>query len=1286
MIQPSAKTRSEKASVDDALRSAATRDRGHGNADVHSSNVAAAGIEHLVQFYEDDEFLAATVARFLGEGLPVGDSLVVIATEAHRHAFRQQLESMGLDVGRACESGQLTLLDASEMLSKFMRNGDPDRDLFELEVGSVVGRLAAALSGQRLLRAYGEMVDVLWKEGQRKAAIRLEELWNELQSRHSFKLLCAYAMASFYKEPAALQTVCASHTHVIGRQGDDHSGVRIDPHATSLPPQYARKLAREIAHREEIEQALRASLKELRQKEEALRSSEAQLRDFVENATVGLHRVASDGTILWANRAELDLLGYSDEEYLGRHIAEFHADRPVIDDILTRLCRREALHDHEARLVAKDGSIRHVLISSNVYERNGEFIHTRCFTRDITERRKAENALRESRRQLELITDALPVLVAFVDRDQRYQFVNAAYERWFGCAKSDLIGKSLEEVLGSSTYSSVRSHVERVLLGAAVNYETEVVERNGIVHCTDVTYLPQCAEDGRIVGFISLVADITARKRLERFRAATADRAERLVKITGAIASAVSQAEVFEALVDQVAAAIEASAVALWLVDESSRTVNMARAVGYSEAARQQFQAVPLDATPPIVPLDAIRLKEPIWISSQAELVSRYSHLSAAVTPGRAYRVACLPIVSEGRVLGALGVTIEDGRAPLEDEREFLLLIASYASQAVERVRLFEAERRSRAEAHAAALRLGVLSHASRVFVETNLDLESRLHGVVFELGPTLSSCVGIALLEPNGRLHTSAVYHPSSEARDLLNGLAQAHPLRLGEGVTGTVVETGKSLLIKAIDPEEMKARASPAYHDFLERFPTYAMICTPLRVGGRIIGAMTATRTNQGETYTIDDLRLFEELSHRAAAVIENSRLYEETLGARTRAEQLYRFAEAVVRAERVEQVFDAALTAIEAALGTTRSAILTFGSDTVMRFRAWRNLSDGYRAAVDGHSPWAPDVTAPEPVLVQDAVGDPAMSAYATLFKQEGIGALAFFPLVSRGRLLGKFMVYYDRPHVFVGHELETANAIANHLGSVIARFDAISKLEETIRYNELFAGVLAHDLRNPLGAMMTAAQLVLMRREGENAKNDRESKPLSRILSSGQRMTTMIDQLLDFTRARSGGGITIEPHDTNLGDLCAQAVGELEMAHPEWKVERAVLGDPRGHWDSDRLMQVISNLVANAGQHGTPGAAISLKLDGSAHDEVRVEIHNRGAIPPTLLPHLFDPFRGTRGRRDQSRGLGLGLFIVREIVRAHGGAVDVSSSEGRGTTFSIRLPRHSGPCARSDEVHK
>jgi PAS domain S-box-containing protein len=158
----------------------------------------------------------------------------------------------------------------------------------------------------------------------------------------------------------------------------------------------------------------------------------SDFEDFFENGTVPLHLVGPDGGILRANKAELDLLGYTAEEYIGQHIAKFHVDRPVIDDILARLTRGEKLECYPARLRAKDGSIKRVEISSSVQFRDGKFINTRCFSVDVTALRRAEDALREKERTLRQILDALPAAVYTTDRDGSVTYFNPAAEKLAG--------------------------------------------------------------------------------------------------------------------------------------------------------------------------------------------------------------------------------------------------------------------------------------------------------------------------------------------------------------------------------------------------------------------------------------------------------------------------------------------------------------------------------------------------------------------------------------------------------------------------------------------------------------------------------------------------------------------------------------------------------------------------------------------------------------------------------------------------------------------------------------
>lgn len=168
---------------------------------------------HAVQFYGDDASLLATVGSFLSEGLIAKQPAIVIATDVHREAIRNNLAGRLIDVDKACRERDLILLDAHEMLSLFMVGDKPDAEAFDKNVGCVI---AESLNGRSIdiVRAYGEMVDVLWKEGREDAAIRLEILWNKLATRYHFALLCGYSMGSFYKEAEKMQKVCDQHTLV----------------------------------------------------------------------------------------------------------------------------------------------------------------------------------------------------------------------------------------------------------------------------------------------------------------------------------------------------------------------------------------------------------------------------------------------------------------------------------------------------------------------------------------------------------------------------------------------------------------------------------------------------------------------------------------------------------------------------------------------------------------------------------------------------------------------------------------------------------------------------------------------------------------------------------------------------------------------------------------------------------------------------------------------------------------------------------------------------------------
>jgi PAS domain S-box-containing protein len=393
---------------------------------------------HIVRFYDDNALLMEEVAGFLEAALSAGGAGIVIATPEHTQALRERLPHHD-----AAALARIVFLDARASLERLLVDGEPDGQRFRALIRDARAQLGAH---DGPLHAFGEMVALQCADGHYSAAIRLEQLWNALSEELRFSLFCAYPWQAFPSAEFAAQfeQVCAEHQHACtqapGRGLQDVMG---KPLQLLRLERKAQALDAEVARRQEAERAL------LRR--------ERELADFVENAAEGLHRVGRDGTILWANKAELQMLGYSWDEYVGRHIAEFHLDAPVIDSILATLLSGGTLIDQPARLRCKDGSVKHVLIHSNGSFEDGKLRYTRCFTRDATERRQRDEALAQRDRML---LNAPMAAALLVGPEFTFRLANRRYSALVG--RGELDGKNYAEVFPELRDSETMRLLEQV--------------------------------------------------------------------------------------------------------------------------------------------------------------------------------------------------------------------------------------------------------------------------------------------------------------------------------------------------------------------------------------------------------------------------------------------------------------------------------------------------------------------------------------------------------------------------------------------------------------------------------------------------------------------------------------------------------------------------------------------------------------------------------------------------------------------------------------------------------
>lgn len=498
---------------------------------------------------------------------------------------------------------------------------------------------------------------------------------------------------------------------------------------------------------------------------------------------------------------------------------------------------------------------------------------------------------------------------------------------------------------------------------------------------------------------------------------------------------------------------------------------------------------------------------------------------------------------------------------------------------------------------------------------------------------PELADWCMVDVLQ-DGEVRIAEVAHRDPNQAALaraLPRLAIHHPLRR-KLPAAQALETRRPVLVPEYTLELLREQTEGEYLELLQRIGVRSAIAIPVALPGSLAVMTFLVTAESGRRYSREDLALAEELARRAAQIVEGARVHQQL--------------------RQTEERFRVALA---------HSKIAVFEQDPDLRYRWIYNPQFGYgEADVLGR-------TSHEILRPGEAF---RLAELSRDVLRTGHGVREEIQLTGAGG---------EARHLLLALEplRDGSGALTGITGAASDITDqkrAQEELAQALVFREQVMGILGHDLRNPLGAVRVLASL-LLRREGL-PEDMRES--LEEIDRAGKRMHELIESLLDFSESRVKGILPVAPAPTDLHELCRSVIEELLAAEPGRAIDVDLEGDGRGAWDPARLAQVVSNLVGNALKHGARYEPVRVSVrDGE--EEIVLKVENQGpVISPELLPVLFEPFhRGqVPGEVAHDRGLGLGLYIVRQIVDAHGGSIAVESTAERGTTFTVRLPRANG----------
>jgi PAS domain S-box-containing protein len=461
---------------------------------------------HSAHFYSSDSLLINEIGRRMAVALLEGGAAIALATPPHQRELQRELELRGLDLAGLARQGRWISRNAAETLAAFMTDGWPDEDRFERTLGALVDAATGAVAcGKGFphphIAAYGEMVTVLWEQGNTGAAVRVEELWTQLAETRRFHLSCGWPLRFFShdRNGVVLRRICSEHSHVVPDKGCENMSEE-EPRRHGVLWQLQA-------------QALDEDSREGRKVRQILRARKGELRDFLATAVIGMPWLAPDGTILWANRTELEMPGYSAEEYVGRGMADVVLpDASAMTEMLRMARSGETIRGYELPVRRGDGVIGWIRLDASPWIRNGEIVHGPCFTVDGTTSQRAD----EAQMLLAAIVESSDDAIVSKNLDGIVTSWNAAAERILGYKAAEMIGKPVLTIIPPELHGDEREILRRIRAGERIeHFETVRVTKSGERLDVSLTISPVRNAQGGIIGAAKVLRDVTAGKKME---------------------------------------------------------------------------------------------------------------------------------------------------------------------------------------------------------------------------------------------------------------------------------------------------------------------------------------------------------------------------------------------------------------------------------------------------------------------------------------------------------------------------------------------------------------------------------------------------------------------------------------------------------------------------------------------------------------------------------------------------------------------------------------------------